>query len=128
MQVPGFLARQFYVGGSLRNTPTGFSLQAKNPLGDGVLVGVGSMSVDGQLIHPSRVSAVRTGDPQVMRASDVSRTQPIHVRKGDTVTLHIEGPQLPPGSHKLEVELHEINVGALRFSISDKVAATSSGG
>ena len=40
MNIPGFIARQFYVSGSLRNTDTGWELQATNPMGDGVLVGV----------------------------------------------------------------------------------------
>ena len=48
MNIPGFLARQFYVAGSLRNTATGWELQAQNPMGSGTLVGVGKMRVDGR--------------------------------------------------------------------------------
>ncbi len=46
MRVPGFLLRQLYVSGSLRNESGGFSLQARNPFGDGTLVRIGRIRVD----------------------------------------------------------------------------------
>ena len=51
MRVPGFLARQFIVRGSLRNTPTGFTVRAQNPLADGLLVGIRRISVDGVAVE-----------------------------------------------------------------------------
>ena len=122
VNIPGFIARQFYVAGSLRNTETGWELQAQNPMGDGVLVGVGKMSVDGREIPADSVTAQRVGEAEPIRARDVSRTQPVKVSKGDRVTLAVEGEQLAPGEHKLDVELVELNLGALSFSINDKVA------
>lgn len=122
MKVPGFIARQFYVAGSLRNTQSGFELQAQNPMGDGVLVGVGQMRVDGQDIDPASVTAQRAGDPAPMSARDVSQTSPVNVSKGDRVTLHVAGSQLAPGSHQLDVSLTELNLGELNFSISDNLA------
>lgn len=122
MNVPGFLVSQFYVKGSLRNTPEGFALQARNPMGDGALVGVGSLSVDGRPIPAAAVSARREGDDAPIRASDVDAQRPIAVRQGDRVTLHVDGPRLPPGEHRLEVELFERNIGQLRFSVKDRLA------
>ena len=122
MRIPGFIARQFYVEGSLRNTDHGFQLQAQNPMGNGVLTGVGQLRVDGREIDPSSVTAQRDGDPQPMSARDVSPQNPVNVAKGDHVTLHVDGPQLTPGQHELEVELTEQNMGALSFSITDNVA------
>jgi hypothetical protein len=122
VRIPGFIARQFYVDGSLRNTDHGFQLQAQNPMGNGVLTGVGQLRVDGREIDPSSVTAQRDGDPQPMSARDVSPQNPVNVAKGDRVTLHVDGPQLKPGQHELEVELTELNMGALSFSISDNVA------
>ena len=122
MNIPGFIARQFYVSGSLRNTDSGWELQAQNPMGDGVLVGVGRMSVDGREIPAESVSAQRVGEDERLRAKDVSRTNPVKVSKGDRVTLAVEGEQLAAGEHKLDVELVELNLGALSFSISDKIA------
>ena len=50
-----------------------------------------------------------------MSATEVSPSNPVSVSKGDRVTLHVEGPQLAPGGHQLEVELTEQNLGALSF-------------
>lgn len=116
-----FIARQFYVAGSLRNNETGWELQAQNPMGDGTLVGVGRMSVDGREIPPETVTARRSGDAEAIRASDVSRTRPVSVFKGDRVTLAVEGEPLSPGNHTLDIELFELNLGRLAFSISDGV-------
>ena len=121
MNIPGFIARQFYVAGSLRNTDAGFELKAQNPMGNGVLVGVGKLRVDGRDIPSDAVTAQRSGEPEPIRAQDVSKTRPVSVFKGDEVTLHVSGEPLPRGEHKLEVELFELNLGRLAFSISDEV-------
>ena len=122
MDVPGFLAKQFYVSGSLRNTPTGFRLEARNPMGNGTLVGIGRLAVDGQTIEASAVSALRADDPTPIQAASVDKFHPIRVQKGDHVALLVNGPPLTPGSHRLEVELYEVNLGLLRLAISDTVA------
>lgn len=122
MKVPGFLARQFYVAGSLRNTADGFQLEAQNPMGSGVLVGIGRLSVDGREIPKEAVSAQRVGDEAVLRAADLSTRNPIRVSKGDRVTLRVAGEPLKPGDHILEVELVEINLGKLSFALSDRLA------
>ena len=124
MNVPGFIARQFYVTGSLRNEPTGFCLEAHNPMGDGVLVGVGRLAVDGQSIPPDAVTATRTGGSDTFRATEVSKSNPIPVRKGDRVTFHIAGEQLKPGDHRLDVELFEVNMGQLKLSLSDRLSTS----
>jgi hypothetical protein len=122
MNVPGFIARQFYVAGSLRNTADGFALEAHNPLGGGTLVGVGQMRVDGRDLPAELVSARRPGESEPVKAADVSPTNPIRVEQGDRVTLQVAGEPLAPGRHELEVELFEVNLGRLAFTISDSLA------
>jgi hypothetical protein len=122
VDVPGFLAKQFYVSGSLRNTATGFRLEARNPMGSGTLVGIGRLAVDGQTIESSAVSALRADDPTPIQAASVDKFHPIRVQKGDHVALLVAGAPLAPGSHKLEVELYEVNLGLLRLAITDTVA------
>ena len=122
MDVPGFLAKQFYVAGSLRNTPTGFRLEARNPMGNGTLVGIGRLAVDGQAIEASAVSALRADDPTPIQAASVDKFHPIRVQKGDHVALLVAGALLAPGSHRLEVELYEVNLGLLRLAVTDTVA------
>ncbi len=98
MEVPAFLARQFLVPGSLRNTRGGFSLEVQNPIADGTLVGVGRIAVDGEAIAPDAVSAVRVADPEPILARRISREHPVAVRRGDRVTL-IAGEPLTGGEH-----------------------------
>ncbi|MFO7533623.1 MAG: hypothetical protein R6W93_14285, partial [Candidatus Limnocylindrales bacterium] len=62
MRVPDFLVRQFYVAGSLQHEGDGFRVQARNGMGDGTLVGIGSISVDGSVIDPAAITATRAGD------------------------------------------------------------------
>lgn len=123
MEVPSFMAQQFYVAGSLRNTPDGFELQARNPMGDGTLTGVGPLSIDGREIPVAALTAVRRGEDERIRAADVSRLKPIKVRKGDLVTLRVTGEPLGPGEHELRVQLIELNLGALRFKVRDQLSA-----
>src|SRR5687768_9823639 len=103
-----FFARQFYVSGSLRNTDSGWELQAHNPMGNGTLVGVGKMRVDGRDIPAETVTAQRSGETDTIRAADVSRTRPVSIFKGDRVTLAIAGEPLATGEHKLDIELFEL--------------------
>lgn len=121
VRVPGFLLRQLYVAGSLRNTVDGFSLQARNPLADGTLVRIGRISVDGQAIAPAEVTARRDGDVTVYRALDVSAASPVTFRRGDVVTFHVAGWQLEPGEHRLELEVDELNLGRVSLAIHDRV-------
>jgi hypothetical protein len=122
MNVPGFIARQFYVSGSLQNTDTGWELQAQNPMGEGTLVGVGKIRVDGREIPAESVTARRSGDADAIRAEEISRKRPVSVFKGDRVTLAVAGEPLTPGEHRLEVELYELNLGRLSLAISDQIS------
>ncbi|MEX2546673.1 MAG: hypothetical protein WD830_02655 [Chloroflexota bacterium] len=116
-----FFARQFYVSGSLRNTDSGWELQAHNPMGNGTLVGVGKLRVDGRDIPPEAVTAQRSGEAEPIRAQDVSRTRPVSVFKGDRVTLAVTGEPLAAGEHELDIELFELNLGRLSFTITDRI-------
>jgi hypothetical protein len=119
MRVPAFVVRQFYVAGSLRAAEGGFSLQATNPIGDGTLVGIGRVSVDGIPVALSAVTAVRDGESDVHRAVDVSPASPVAFRRGDRVTFRVADHPLAPGEHTLEVELVEVNVGRITISFRD---------
>ena len=122
MRVPGFIVRQFYVGGSLRNAGDGFELQARNPMGDGSLVGIRRIAVDGTGVEPTAVTAWRNGSNEVIPATAVTRETPVSFRKGDAVTFHIAGKPLSAGKHKLELEIVERDAGLLQLSLEDKLA------
>jgi hypothetical protein len=123
MRVPGFLVRQLYVAHSLRNVDGGFQLQARNPLGDGVLVGIGAIAVDGVSIEPAVITATRDGEDREYRATEVSPAAPVTFRKGDVVTFHVAGLALEPGEHHLTVELVERDLGSLSLAITETLAA-----
>jgi hypothetical protein len=123
MRVPDFLVRQFYVAGSLQHEGDGFRLQARNGMGDGTLVGIGSVVVDGTVIDPTAITATRSGDDTVHRATDVSRRAPVSFSRGDIVTFHIAGYRLSPGEHRFEVEIFELNLGSLQLALKDTVRA-----
>jgi hypothetical protein len=90
-------------------------------MGDGVLVGIGPIAVDGYGIDPHALSATRTDTDEEISAADIGPANPIRVRKGDRVTIVVRGPQLPPGRHELRVRLVEQSIGPLEFKISDRV-------
>jgi hypothetical protein len=121
VRVPAFVLRQLYLTGSLRNEPDGFSLQAHNPLGDGTLLRIGRIRVDGQDIAGEDVTARRAGDPTIYRAPDVSPSSPVTFRRGDVVTFHVAGWQLEAGRHELELEVDERNLGRVSLTIQDVV-------
>ena len=121
MRVPDFLVRQFYVPGSLQHEGDGFRLQARNAMGDGTLVGIGSVVVDGTAIDPTAITATRSGEDAVHRAVDVSREAPVSFGKGDVVTFHIAGYQLSAGEHRFDVEVFERNIGSLQLRLKDTV-------
>jgi hypothetical protein len=119
MRVPGFLVRQFHVERSLKRDGDGFSIQARNPLGDGTLVKIGQVRVDGQAVDPAAITARRDGEEGVHHAADVSPASPVTFRKGDVVTFHIAGHPLEPGRHRFEIEVFELNMGQLHLSFDD---------
>ncbi len=122
MRVPDFLVRQFYVKGSLQPEGDGFRLQARNGMGDGTLVGIGTVTMDGRAIEPAAISAQLVGSETVYRAVDVSRRAPVSFSRGDVVTFRITGHPLAPGEHRFEVEIFELNLGLLQLALKDTVS------
>ena len=123
MRVPDFLVRQFYVKGSLQPEGDGFRIQARNGMGDGTLVGIGRVSMDGAAIDPSAISAQLVGSDTVHQAADVSRRSPVSFSRGDVVTFRIKGHALAPGEHRFEVEIYELNLGLLQLALKDTVSS-----
>jgi len=122
VRVPGFMVKQFYVAGSLRNANGGFELQARNPMGDGRLTGIRDFQVDGTRVDVAAVSAIRAGDTAWTLATAVTPMTPVLFRKGDVVTFHVAGITLSPGTHRLDLDLIERDLGELLLTLEDRVA------
>ena len=90
-------------------------------MGDGTLVGIGRVSIDGRLIDPGAITATRAGDDDVHRATDVSRRAPVTFSRGDVVTFHVAGIPSSPASIRFEVEIYEVNLGVLQLALKDTV-------
>lgn len=121
MRVPEFLVRQFYVSDSLQHEGGGFRVQARNGMGDGTLVGIGTIKVDGNVIDPAQITATREGDDAIHQAAEISRREPVSFSRGDVVTFHIADHALAPGEHRFEVEVYEVNLGLVSLSLKDTV-------
>jgi hypothetical protein len=123
MRVPDFLVRQFYVAGSLQHEGDGFRIQARNGMGDGTVVGIGTIKVDGTVIDPAFITASRVGDDTVHQAADVSPKAAVSFSRGDVVTFHIADHTLAAGEHRFEVDIYEVNLGLVSLSLKDTVRA-----
>ena len=123
MRVPGFLARQLIVPGSLRPAGDGFSITVTNPIGDGRIERVVRIVVDRHAVPVEAITATRDGDPVVYRAVDVTPSTPVDFRKGDRVTFRVAGVPLAPGDHDLEVELVESQLGTLIVALTERAVA-----
>ena len=121
MRVPDFMVRQFYIPGSLQHEGNGFRVQARNGMGDGTLVGVGTIKVDGEVIDPSAITASRSGDDVSHRAADISPRSPVSFSRGDVVTFHISDHALSDGEHRFEVDIYEVNLGLLSLALKDRI-------
>ena len=97
MRVPDFLVRQFYVSGSLQHEGDGFRVKARNGMGDGTLVGIKAIRVDGTTIDPANISATLEGSDTVHQAAEISRAAPVAFSRGDVVTFHIANHPLSEG-------------------------------
>ena len=92
-------------------------------MGDGTLVGIGTISVDGAVIDPAAITATRAGDQTLYRATDISRLSPVRFNRGDVVTFHIAGHPLSEGEHRFEVEIFELNLGSVQLALKDRIGA-----
>lgn len=115
------MVRQFYVSGSLQHEDGGFRLQARNGLGNGTIVGIGNITVDGETIDNTGITATLEGSDVVHQAADISPRSAVAFSKGDVVTFHIAGYALAPGEHSFEVQIYEVNLGLVTLSLKDTV-------
>lgn len=125
MRVPDFMVRQFYVPGSLQHEGSGFRVQARNGMGEGTLVGIGTIKVDGEVIDPTSITASRSGDEVIHRATDVTPRAPVSFSRGDVVTFHIADHALDDGEHRFEVDIYEVNLGLVSLALKDQISPAS---
>lgn len=126
MFVPRSLLRQLYVKGSLENVdldgdgePEGIRFKLKNTLASGSVAGSLRVVVDDEEVDPSKIILEFKGEE--LRASEAAG-RVLYVGIGDEITITIElGHGLPPGEHKVELELTTREFGPIGFDFTDVV-------
>lgn len=118
--VPGFLLRQLYVKGSLKNTPRGFEFQLKNRLGSGYAHKVWPLTVDGKEVPPE--ATYFAFDTRQTPFSQVSRANTFTLAMNKAITVQVDGITLEPGARKIGMGFDVPGLGSLRFDFTDTVS------
>jgi hydroxymethylglutaryl-CoA reductase (NADPH) len=120
MTIPNVLLKKLYTQGSLKNTAMGAQFALKNRLSDAAVVGVLTISFDG---NPAIVKHVQleTSEPQLVTAEQVSIEHPIPFPLRSVVTVQTDGVRLPPGEHEIEISFETRPFGEVRFKVRDTI-------
>ena len=118
--IPTFLLKKLYVKGSFKNNADGFELTLRNTLAPGTLLGFSPLQIDGRDIPLDRVLII-VNDAPPRRASDISLATPSPFPLNGTVTIRVEDQPLPPGAHRVTVEVNTQEAGALKIDAEDTI-------
>ena len=118
-KIPEFLLRALYVKGSLRNHDDGFQFQLKNEIGPARIIGARPLQLDRRPI-PLEKCRFLHGDREAS-FSDVNADNSVLMRKGEAVTVQVEGMKLRPGRRTLGITVIVKDMGTVGFSVTDGV-------
>ena len=118
-KIPEFLLKALYVKGSLQSQDDGFTFQMKNELGPARIIGARPLQLDRRPVPMEQCHFIH-GDEEA-RFSDVSAEQSVLMRKGETVTIRVEGMNLRRGRHSLGINILVKDMGSVSFTINDQV-------
>ena len=118
-KIPEFLLRALYLKGSLKNNDSGFEFQMKNDLGPVRIVGAMPLIVDRKPVSLDACHFVH-GEQQA-GFSEVSEADSVLMRKGEAITVLVEGTTLASGRRTVGINVEVKDMGQVRFSFSDKV-------
>jgi hydroxymethylglutaryl-CoA reductase (NADPH) len=124
--IPTFLLNRLYTIGRLRNTRHGSQFALKNRLSDAELVGIASITIDGQ---PVALEGVRFGleDGRVLASVQVNAANPKPFPLGSTVTVQTGMGELPRTEIEIAFEAHPFDKLKLKVEneISEEVRGLS---
>lgn len=118
-KIPEFLLRALYVKRILRNQDNGFEFQMKNELGPARIVGAKPLTLDRKPIPLDICLFVHSG--QSVSFTDVTPETSVLMRKGEAVSVRVDGQTLKRGRHVLGVNVIVKDMGQVSFSFSDRV-------
>lgn len=128
MSVPATLLRRWYVQGSLRNTPRGFTFALKNRLAPATVTKVIEVHAMGRVYGPEAIFIQRLpANGQGARwAHEITAKRPFVFAVNQTILVRVHGDPLPEGHHLITLELETAEVGPLRVPVEDEVKASVS--
>jgi hypothetical protein len=118
-KISDILLRALYVKGSLKNHDDGFEFQMKNNLGPARIVAARPLILDRKPIPLDSCLFVHSG--QSASFADVTPETSVLMRKGEAVTVRVDGKTLRRGRHVLGVRVIVKDMGQVSFSVSDQV-------
>jgi len=118
-KIPEFLLRALYVKGSLIIIENGFEFQIKNELGPARVIGTQPLKIDRKPIPLNQCYFIH-GD-MIATFSEVSAENSVLMRKGEALTVRVQGTSLRRGRRTLGIGIIVKNMGVVAFCVSDQV-------
>jgi hydroxymethylglutaryl-CoA reductase (NADPH) len=120
LDIPDKILKRLYTYGSLKDTEEGIEFEVKNRLQDAKFAGVSRLVVNGEEIDSQDVR-LETADGKTFTLDEISADDPIPFPVGRTVTVIVEGFNLPSGDHDIEIGFLAEPFGELSLEISDTI-------
>ena len=119
--VPEFLIKRIYQKGSLKKLDNGASVVLKNVLGPGFISGFNYVKINDIVFEAKDVKFITNG--QELLGTEVSETNPVAFRLGQSGTLVMEGQDcITEGINKVVIEAMNPEAGKVVLSIEDTIA------
>ena len=120
LDIPEKILKRLYTYGSLKDTDRGVEFEVKNRLQDAKFAGINRLVINGDEVDSESVQLV-TADGDSFRLDEVTEDNPIQFPVGRTVTVVVEGMNLPTGDHDIHVDFVAEPFGELTLEIGDTI-------
>ena len=120
LDIPEKILKRLYTYGSLKDTDRGVEFEVKNRLQDAKFAGINRLVINGDEVDSESVQLV-TADGDSFRLDEVTEDSPIQFPVGRTVTVVVEGMNLPTGDHDIHVDFVAEPFGELTLEIGDTI-------
>jgi hydroxymethylglutaryl-CoA reductase (NADPH) len=120
MIVPSLILKQLYTFSSLANVENGVAFGIKNRLSDATIEAVTSLSIAGEKVDIENVMLDLDGE--MMKATDVSKDNPIDFPLRQSVTIIANGrTHLADGKYKIELGFRATPFGKLKLKVDGSI-------
>lgn len=117
-KIPEFMLKALYVKGSLHNEGDGFEFQMKNDLGPARIVGARPLQLDRKPLPLESCRFVHGQETATF--ADVDADNSVLMRKGEAITVRVQGQTLRPGRRTLGINVVVKDLGNVTFTVTDQ--------